>query len=90
MQYHNTSDQARQTVIEFKVALTKLRQDDEAFFNLWEYEIDALLKAGLIEPEPARGWFSRIFGRGIQYRVTRGFPNVIIYKRERIAYGKMV
>ena len=81
MNYHNISDQARQTVSDFKGALTKIRHDDEVFFNLWEYEIDALLKAGLIEPEPARGWFSRIFGRGIQYRVTQGFPNVIIYKR---------
>ena len=90
MNYHNISDQARHTVSEFKTALMKTRQDDEVFFNLWQYEIDALLKAGLIEPEPARGWFSRIFGRGLQYRVTRGFPNVIIYKRERIAYGKMV
>lgn len=81
MNYHNISDRARQIVSEFKTALMKIRQDDEAIFDLWQFEIDALLKAGLIEPEPPRGWFSRIFGRGIQYRVTQGFPNVIIYKR---------
>lgn len=81
MNYHNISDKARQTVSDFKGALTKIRHDDEAFFNLWQYEIDALLKAGLIEPEPPRGWFDRIFWRGMQYRVTKGFPNVIIYKR---------
>ena len=81
MIYYNASDKARQTVSDFKGALTKSRDDDEAIFDLWQFEIDALLKAGLIEPEPPRGWFSRIFGRGIQYRVTQGFPNVIIYKR---------
>ena len=85
MNYHNISDQARHTVSEFKTALMKTRQDDEAFFNLWQYEIDALLKAGLIEPEPPKGLFDRIFGRGLQYRVTKGFPNVIIYKR---VYGE--
>ena len=90
MKYYNASDKARETISEFKATLMKTRHDDEVIFNLWRYEIDALLKAGLIEPEPARGWFDRIFGRGLQYRVTKGYPNVIIYKRASIAYGKMV
>ena len=84
MQYHNISDRARQAVSEFKGVLTKARHDDELVFSLWEIEIDALLKAGLIEPEPARGWFDRIFWRGQQFRVTQGYPNIIIYNRAHV------
>jgi len=84
MQHHNISDRARQAVSEFKDVLKRTNENDEVFFNLWEIEIDALLKAGLIKPEPARGWFDRIFGRGICYRVTKGYPNIIIYKRAHI------
>ena len=84
MQYHNISDRARQAVSEFKDVLKRTNENDEVFFDLWEIEIDALLKAGLIYPEPASGWFDRIFGRGICYRVTKGYPNIIIYKRAHI------
>lgn len=81
MQHHNISDRARQAVSEFNAILKRANNDDEVFFSLWQYEINALLKAGLIYPEPASGWFDRIFGRGICYRVTKGYPNIIIYKR---------
>jgi len=81
MQYHNISDRARQAVSEFKDVLKRTNENDEVFFNLWEIEIDALLKAGLIYPEPASGWFDRVIWRGIHYRVTKGYPNIIIYKR---------
>lgn len=81
MNYSNTSEHARQVVNEFNAILKRANNDDEVFFSLWQYEINALLKAGLIYPEPASGWFDRIFGRGICYRVTKGYPNIIIYKR---------
>jgi hypothetical protein len=81
MNYSNTSEHARQVVNEFNAILKRANNDDEVFFSLWQYEIDALLKAGLIEPEPPRNWFSRIFGSGQRYRVTKGYPNIIIYKR---------
>jgi hypothetical protein len=84
MQYHNISARARQAVSDFKAVLAKTGHDDELFFNLWEIEIDALLKAGLIEPEPARGWFDRFFWRGQQFRVTQGYPNIIIYNRAHV------
>lgn len=84
MQHHNISDRARQVVNEFNAILKRANNDDEVFFSLWQYEINALLKAGLIYPEPASGWFDRIFGRGICYRVTKGYPNIIIYKRAHV------
>ena len=84
MNYSNTSEHARHAVSEFNAILKRVNNDDEVFFSLWQYEINALLKAGLIEPEPASGWFDRIFWRGQQFRVTQGYPNIIIYKRGHV------
>jgi hypothetical protein len=82
--YSNTSEHARKAIRQFNAILKRANNDDEVFFSLWQYEINALLKAGLIEPEPARGWFDRIFWRGQQFRVTQGYPNIIIYKRAHV------
>jgi len=82
--YSNTSEHARKAIRQFNAILKRVNNDDEVFFSLWQYEINALLEAGLIEPEPARGWFDRIFWRGQQFRVTQGYPNIIIYKRAHV------
>jgi hypothetical protein len=90
MKYVNQSDKERDAINQFKSILLISNKEDEIIFNLWDYEIAALLRERVIEPEPPKGWFDRIFWHGKQYRVVKGYPNVIIYKRERIAYGKMV
>ena len=84
MNYSNTSEHARHAVSEFNAILKRVNNDDEVFFSLWQYEINALLKAGLIYPEPASGWFDRVIWRGIHYRVTKGYQNIIIYKRAHV------
>jgi hypothetical protein len=84
MYYINKTDNARKAVNEFSNFLKRTDVRDEMIFILSHDEIDALLKEGLIEPEPPRGWFSRIFGRGHQYRVPQGYPNIIIHKRAMV------
>ena len=84
MQYHNTSEHARKAIRQFNAILKRANNDDGLVFNLWQHEINALLEAGLIEPEPASGWFDRIFWRGQQFRVTQGYPNIIIYNRAHV------
>ena len=82
MQIFNRSETARSIVIQYNNWLSQTKPDDEVDFHLWEYEISALLKAGLIEPAPLQGWFDKIFWRGQQFRSTSaGYPNITIYKK---------
>ena len=90
MKHFNQSDKERDVVIEFNRILNRSNSEDKVIFDLWDYEIASLVKEGLIEPEPLRSWFDKIFWRNKQWRVVTGYPNAIIYKREIIPYAKMM
>lgn len=79
----NISEKKRQTVREFQRLLEENSPEDEVEFSLSSFQIETLLEANLIYPEPSQNWFDKIFWSGMQFRVRSGFgyPEVKIFKQ---------
>lgn len=83
MYVYNHTEFKRKTIREYNRVIEQWSPEDQIELTLKPDEISVLLESGLIEPVPAKGWFDKIFWRGMQFRSTSaGYPNITIYKKQ--------